>query len=240
MPYSSLRVPLAGPLEAVDVCSRCARLGSQCMVDAGARVCVSCRGAKARCFSKRSRDVTNRRYRERLRALQTAITDVLSVLDSVDLRAGLSLCLCCFPYVCANACFVASPDSDPSGISRESVSVSASLLPDRNLSLANGTASDSASVFRGASTIFADTSLLAPIANSDFSIPSSSVDAGVDATADNSLTSNSFVGAGIGATANSSSDSRSLEFVPISSSLTVDSDLPSLAVADWSDSEALG
>ena len=74
------------PAIAPDICNRCHRLDIPCMINVGSRVCISCSRAKLRCRSLRHHSGTSARFRERLAVLHTAISDVLNVLDSVDLR----------------------------------------------------------------------------------------------------------------------------------------------------------
>jgi hypothetical protein len=76
----------AVPAVASDICNRCHRLDIPCMINVGSRVCISCSRAKLRCRSLRHQSGTSARFRERLAVLRTAISDVLNVLDSVDLR----------------------------------------------------------------------------------------------------------------------------------------------------------
>jgi hypothetical protein len=80
----------ASPVRALDACSRCRRSNNLCLVAVGSRTCIPCADAHTRCRPSRARraDATTAQFRARAAALRAALTDFLSMLNSLDIVDG--------------------------------------------------------------------------------------------------------------------------------------------------------
>jgi hypothetical protein len=94
---ASLRRRDGTPTAALIICCRCRRLDLPCLLPPGSRTCTCCHSSRSRCRSSQRHTDTSRRFRARLALLRTAVSDILSALDSVDLvpdaADGMSLFL---------------------------------------------------------------------------------------------------------------------------------------------------
>ena len=80
------------PVPARAPCVRCRHADVVSLVPVGNRTCVRCASLRVRCRVARDNSALIRRFRSRMLALRSAITNVINTLDSVDALILEPLC----------------------------------------------------------------------------------------------------------------------------------------------------